>query len=68
MTLTGIKKHVGILERAGLVSTEKVGRVRQCRVGPRRLDDANKWIARYRQTVEERFDRLGALLERGNRV
>jgi DNA-binding transcriptional ArsR family regulator len=45
MTLTGIKKHVQILETAGLVTTEKIGRVRQCRLGPRRLDEETKWIA-----------------------
>lgn len=64
MTLTGMKKHVQILEDAGLVTTEKVGRVRRCRLGPRRLDDEAAWIARYRQMVEARLDRLGELLER----
>jgi DNA-binding transcriptional ArsR family regulator len=64
MTLTGIKKHVGILEEAGFVITEKVGRVRQCRLGPRRLDDESAWIDRYRRMVEGRLDRLGAFLER----
>jgi DNA-binding transcriptional ArsR family regulator len=63
MTLTGIKKHVRILERAGLVTTEKVGRVRYCRLGPRRLDDETTWIAAYRQTLEARLDRLGDFLE-----
>jgi DNA-binding transcriptional ArsR family regulator len=64
ITLTGMKKHVQILERSGLVTTEKVGRVRTCRLGPRRLEDEAAWIAQYRQTVEARLDRLGAFLER----
>jgi DNA-binding transcriptional ArsR family regulator len=64
MTLTGIKKHVAILEGAGLVTTEKVGRVRRCRLGPRRLDDETAWIARYQQTLEARLDRLGEFLDR----
>ena len=63
MTLTGIRKHVRILEQAGLVSTEKVGRVRVCRLGPRRLDDETIWIAGYRQSLEARLDRLGDFLE-----
>ena len=64
MTLTGVKKHVRVLEEAGLVTTEKVGRVRRCRLGPRRLEDETAWIARYRQRLEARFDRLADLLER----
>lgn len=64
MTLTGIKKHVQILEGAGLVTTEKVGRVRTCRLGPRRLEDETAWIAKYRQMLEARLDRLGEFLER----
>lgn len=64
MTLTGIKKHVQILEGAGLVSTEKVGRVRKCRLGPRRLENETAWIAQYQQMLEARLDRLGAFLER----
>ncbi len=56
MTLTGIKKHVRVLERAGLVTTEKVGRVRSCSLGPRRLDDETTWIATYRQMLEARLD------------
>lgn len=63
MTLTGIKKHVRVLERAGLVTTEKVGRVRVCGLGPRRLDDETIWIATYRRMLEERLDRLGDFLE-----
>jgi DNA-binding transcriptional ArsR family regulator len=64
MTLTGMKKHVNVLEGAGLVTTQKVGRVRSCRLGPRRLEDATAWIARYRRMVEMRLDRLGEFLER----
>lgn len=64
MTLTGLKKHVRVLEQAGLVSTEKLGRVRRCRLGPRRLDDVRRWLVTYQQQLEERFDRLGAFLER----
>lgn len=64
MTLTGMKKHVAVLEEAGLVTTEKVGRVRTCRLGPRRLDDEIGWIESYRAMLEERMDRLEAFLER----
>lgn len=64
MTLTGMKKHVQVLEEAGLVSTEKVGRVRRCSVGPRRLDDVREWTQMYQRTLEERLDRFGELLER----
>ena len=64
MSLTGLKKHVQILEEAGLVVTEKVGRVRTCRLGPRRLDDESAWIDRYRQMLEDRYDRLEEFLER----
>jgi DNA-binding transcriptional ArsR family regulator len=64
MTLTGMKKHVHILEEAGLVSTAKVGRVRTCKLGPRRLEDESTWIAKYRDMLEARYDRLGAFLER----
>ena len=64
MTLTGLKKHVHILEEAGLVTTEKVGRARRCRLGPQRLDDVTKWLASYRTLLEQRLDRLGAFLER----
>jgi DNA-binding transcriptional ArsR family regulator len=64
MTLTGMKKHVRVLEEAGLVSTEKVGRVRHCMLGPRRLEQETAWIARYEQMLEARFDRLGDFLER----
>lgn len=64
MTLTGIKKHVRVLEDAGLVATEKVGRVRRCRLGPRRLDDETAWLATYRQALEARLDSLGDFLDR----
>lgn len=64
ITLTGIKKHVRVLESAGLVTTEKVGRVRRCRLGPRRLDDETAWIATYRRHLEGRLNRLGDFLER----
>jgi DNA-binding transcriptional ArsR family regulator len=64
MTLTGIKKHVQILEGAGLATTEKVGRVRRCTLGPRRLDIETAWIARYQQRLEARLDHLGDFLER----
>jgi DNA-binding transcriptional ArsR family regulator len=64
MTLTGVRKHVRILEGAGLVTTRKVGRVRSCRLGPRRLEDEAAWIKAYREMVDARFDRLEAFLER----
>jgi DNA-binding transcriptional ArsR family regulator len=64
ITLTGMKKHVGVLEAAGLVTTEKIGRVRHCRLGPRRLDAETAWIAAYRRMLEGRLDRLGEFLER----
>ena len=58
MTLTGMKKHVVVLEQAGLVTTEKVGRVRTCRLGRRRLEEEAGWIERYRQLWDARFDGL----------
>ena len=64
ITLTGIKKHVSVLETAGLVTTEKVGRVRRCSLGPRRLDDETAWITEYRRMLEGRLNRLGEFLER----
>jgi DNA-binding transcriptional ArsR family regulator len=64
ITLTGTKKHVRVLEEAGLVTTEKVGRVRRCSLGPRRLDDVQAWIDLHRRMLDERLDRFGALLER----
>src|SRR3954470_16233258 len=63
MTLTGMKKHVGVLEQAGLVTTEKVGRVRTCKLGPRRLEDETAWIERYRQLWDARFDELDKVVE-----
>ena len=64
MTLTGMKKHVRVLEDAGLVQSEKVGRVRTCRLGPRRLADEAAWITMYHQMLEARLDSLGEFLER----
>jgi DNA-binding transcriptional ArsR family regulator len=63
MTLTGMKKHVGVLEQAGLVITEKVGRVRTCKLGPRRLEEEAAWIERYRQLWASRFDELDKIVE-----
>jgi DNA-binding transcriptional ArsR family regulator len=63
MTLTGMKKHVGVLEQAGLVTTEKVGRVRTCKLGPRRLEEETAWIERYRQLWDARFDELDQVVE-----
>lgn len=64
MTLTGMKKHVQVLEHAGLVTTQKVGRVRNCTLGPRRLEDEAAWLVKYRRMLEARLDRLGEFLER----
>ena len=63
MTLTGMKKHVGVLERAGLVTTEKVGRVRTCKFGLRRLEEEAAWIERYRQLWDARFDELDKVVD-----
>jgi len=63
MTLTGMKKHVGVLEQAGLVTTEKVGRVRTCKLGSRRLEEEAAWIERYRQLWDARFDELDEIVE-----
>jgi DNA-binding transcriptional ArsR family regulator len=63
MTLTGMRKHVGVLEQAGLVTTEKVGRVRTCKLGPRRLEEVTAWIEGYRQLWDARFDELGRVVE-----
>lgn len=63
MTLTGMKKHVGVLEQAGLVCTEKVGRVRTCKLGPRRLEEEMAWIERHRQVWASRFDELDKVVE-----
>ena len=62
MTLTGMRKHVGVLERAGLVATEKIGRVRTCRIGDRRLEDVTAWIDQYHQLWTERFDALDQVI------
>ena len=64
ISLTGMKKHVRLLEDAGLVTTEKVGRVRRCSAGPRRLEDVHEWTETYRRMLDERLDRFGELLER----
>src|SRR6188472_3143043 len=63
MTLTGMKKHVGVLEQAGLVTTEKVGRVRTCKLGRRRLDEEAAWIERHRRLWGARFDELDKVVE-----
>ena len=63
MTLTGMKKHVGVLEQVGLVTTEKVGRVRICKLGPRRLEEETAWIEAYRQLWDSRFDELDQVVE-----
>jgi DNA-binding transcriptional ArsR family regulator len=63
MTLTGMKKHVSVLEQAGLVATEKVGRVRTCKLGPRRLEEETVWIERYRRLWAARFDALDEVVE-----
>ena len=64
ISLTGMKKHVRVLEAAELVTTEKVGRPRRCAPGPRRLEDAPEWMQTYRRMLDERLDRLGELLDR----
>jgi DNA-binding transcriptional ArsR family regulator len=64
MSLTGLKKHVRVLEEAELVSTEKRGRARHCRLGPRRLEDVSQWLEDYRRGWEERFDRVEEIVER----
>src|SRR3954466_15482386 len=63
MTLTGMKKHVGVLEQAGLVTTKKSGRVRTCQLGPRRLEEETVWLERYRRRWDERFDQLDKVVE-----
>ena len=64
ISLTGMKKHVRVLENAGIVTTQKVGRVRRCSLGPRRLEDVEEWIETYRRMLDERLDRFGQLIER----
>lgn len=63
MTLTGMKKHVGVLEQAGLVTTEKIGRVRTCKLGPRRLEAETAWLEGYRQLLDTRFDALEDIVQ-----
>src|ERR1044071_8672055 len=63
MTLTGMKKHIGVLEQAGLVTTEKVGRVRTCKLGLHRLEEEAAWLDRYRQLWDARFDELDKVVE-----
>jgi DNA-binding transcriptional ArsR family regulator len=63
MTLTGMKKHVSVLEQAGLVTTEKVGRVRTCKLGLRHLEEEAAWIERYRELWNARFDELDKVVE-----
>jgi DNA-binding transcriptional ArsR family regulator len=63
MTLTGMKKHVGVLEDAGLVITEKIGRVRTCKIGPRRLEQEMAWMEKYHQLWAARFDELDKVVE-----
>src|SRR5262245_14151002 len=63
MTLKGMKKHVGVLEQAGLVTTEKVGRVRTCKLGARRLEEETAWLERYRRLWDARFDELDKVVE-----
>src|SRR6187200_2052319 len=64
MTLTGMKKHVAVLEQAGLVTTQKVGRVRTCKLGPRRLAEETAWIEQYRKLWASRFDELDKVVEK----
>jgi DNA-binding transcriptional ArsR family regulator len=64
ISLTGLKKHVRVLEEAGLVATEKVGRTRRCSPGPQRLEDIQEWVEMYSRMLDERLDRFGELLEK----
>lgn len=63
MSLTGVKKHISILEQAGFVKTEKVGRVRTCKLGARRLDAETAWIEEYKALWDRRFDALEAIVQ-----
>ena len=63
MTLTGMKKHIGVLEQVGLVTTEKVGRVRTCKLGGRRLEEETAWLERYHELWASRFDELDKVVE-----
>jgi DNA-binding transcriptional ArsR family regulator len=67
LTLNGVKKHVSVLEDVELVITTKVGRARECRLGPGQLDDAARWIEQYRRSWERRIDRFGEYVERHQR-
>jgi DNA-binding transcriptional ArsR family regulator len=67
MTLSGMKKHIGVLEQAGFVATEKVGRVRTCRLGAHRLEEETAWLERYRQLWASRFDALDEVVAELNR-
>ena len=67
LTLNGVRKHVSILEQVGLVETEKVGRTRQCRLGPERLDAAADWIDEHRRTWRARLDGFGDYVDEGGR-
>lgn len=62
MTITGMRKHIGVLERAGLVVTEKIGRVRTCRLSDRRLDEVTDWVEQYQRRWDERFDQLDQVI------
>ena len=64
MTLTGMKKHIRVLEESGLVVSEKVGRIRTCRIGPHRMDAETRWMETYREMLESRLDHLDAFLRR----
>ncbi|HWL91716.1 MAG TPA: metalloregulator ArsR/SmtB family transcription factor [Actinomycetota bacterium] len=64
ISLPGVMKHIRILEEANLVTTEKKGRTRECRLGPEQMDDVTAWIQRYRDQWERRLDRLGALIDK----
>src|SRR4026208_2133292 len=63
MTLTGMKKHVGVLEQAGPGTTKQIGRVRPCQLGPRRFEEATAWLERYRRRWDERFDELDKVVQ-----
>jgi DNA-binding transcriptional ArsR family regulator len=64
LTINGVKKHVGVLEEVDLVVTAKVGRARECQLGPAQLDDATSWIDGYRRTWQHRLDRFGSYVEK----
>jgi DNA-binding transcriptional ArsR family regulator len=64
LTLNGVRKHVGILEEIDLVVTAKVGRARQCQLGPAQLEAATSWIDDYRRTWQRRLDRFGSFVEK----